>query len=144
LEPLVTDLQELKRRNAWYVECHRECESKKMRSIRQHSRVKAVLPIEVRPLDAPPLYAETAEICMGGCYVEMMLTQPVAAHVWVTIWMGEQKMVAMGEVVSCHPHVGNGLRFTSISREDSEKLRQLVDSLLKGNGLERAPVHQAD
>jgi hypothetical protein len=40
--------------------------------------------------------------------------------------------------------VGNGLRFTSISREDSEKLRQLVDSLLQGNELEEAPVHRAD
>lgn len=115
-----------------------------MRSTRQHPRVKAVLPIEVRPLNASPLYAETAEICMGGCYVEMMLTQPAAAHVWVTIWMGEQKIVAMGEVVSCHPHVGNGMRFTSISREDLEKLRQLVSSMLQANRSERASAHQAD
>ena len=63
--------------------------------------------------------------------MEMAFTQPVAARVWVTIWVGEEKIIAMGEVVSCHPDVGNGMKFTSIAQEDSEKLRRLVTSMLR-------------
>jgi c-di-GMP-binding flagellar brake protein YcgR len=110
---------------------------------RKHPRVKATLPIEIRPLNASPLYAQTADICVGGCYVEMMFTQPVATRVWVTIWIGEKKIIAMGEVVSSHPQVGNGMKFTSISPDDAEKLQQLVSSLLPtGRLLGQLPVHQ--
>ncbi len=46
---------------------------------RQHARFKAAVPIELRPNGVPtPLRGQTADICLGGCYVEMIFTQEVS------------------------------------------------------------------
>lgn len=97
---------------------------------RQHPRFKASLPIELRPKGGnTPLRAQTADLCLGGCYVEMMFTQEVSTTVDITLWIGEQKIVTTGEVVSKHPSFGNGVKFTRMKDEDQQQLVQFLQSL---------------
>jgi PilZ domain len=97
---------------------------------RQHQRYKASLPVELRqPGSGSPLRAQTADICLGGCYVEMSSTQKVSKEVEVVLWIGQEKVVAHGVVVSDHPAFGNGIKFTRVSDEGKAKLQQLVESL---------------
>jgi PilZ domain len=97
---------------------------------RQFPRVKVNLPVELRrPIIPAPIRALTADICLGGCYVEMSFTQDVAAQVEVVLWIGENKIRATGVIVSSHPSVGNGVKFTHMAPEDKQRLKQYIDSL---------------
>lgn len=73
--------------------------------------------------------AQTGDICLGGCYVEMSSTQPVAKEVEITLWVGQEKVVAKGVVVSNHPSFGNGIKFTQVPEEGKAQLQKLVESL---------------
>lgn len=103
--------------------------------VRQHPRYKVTLPVEVRsPADQTPLRAQVADICLGGCYVEMTMTKNVSAQVELTLWVGDQKVSATGVVVSSHPSFGNGIKFTHVAPESKEKLQHFVETL-KPKGL---------
>jgi len=97
---------------------------------RQYPRFKASIPVELRePGVNVPLRAQTGDICVGGCYVEMTSTRQVSKEVEVILWVGQEKVVARGVVVSNHPAFGNGIKFTEVSNEDRARLQKLVDSL---------------
>jgi c-di-GMP-binding flagellar brake protein YcgR len=97
---------------------------------RKFPRVKVNLPVELRrPVNETPIRAQTADICMGGCYVEMSFTQDVSQEVEVVLWIGDNKIRAQGVVVSSHPSVGNGLKFTRMTQEDQARLREYIDSI---------------
>lgn len=97
---------------------------------RQYPRFKAALPVELRQAGgAVPVRAQTADICLGGCYVEMTSTQQVSKEVEIVLWVRQEKLVARGVVVSNHPAFGNGIKFTQVSNEDRLRLQRLVDSL---------------
>ncbi|PYX92994.1 MAG: hypothetical protein DMG71_16480 [Acidobacteria bacterium] len=103
---------------------------------RQFPRVKVNLPVEVRrPVTETPIRAQTADICLGGCYVEMSFTQDVSAQVEIVLWVGETKIRAAGVIVSSHPSVGNGLKFTHMAPEDRARLKEYIDSLQTGSRL---------
>lgn len=97
---------------------------------RQHPRYKAALPIELRSEGASsPLRAQTGDICLGGCYVEMTSTQKISREVEITIWVGQEKVQARGVIVSNHPSFGNGIKFTHVEEESKERLQRLLQSL---------------
>jgi hypothetical protein len=98
--------------------------------VRQHPRYKVTLPVELRtPADPAPLRAQVADICLGGCYVEMTMTKNVSSEVNLTLWVGDQKISATGVVVSNHPSFGNGIKFTHVSQDSKDRLRTFVDTL---------------
>lgn len=102
---------------------------------RQYPRFKAALPIELRPKGVPaPLRTQTADIGLGGCYVEVAFTQEVSTPVELTLWIGESKVVIAGVVVSKHPSFGNGIKFIQLTKDGHEKLDHFLDSL-KPKGL---------
>jgi len=104
--------------------------SEEQRKVRQHPRFKVALPVEVRsPADHVPVRAQVADICLGGCYVEMSFTKNVTAEVDLTLWVGDQKISATGIVVSSHPSFGNGIKFTHVAPDSKEKLKTFVDGL---------------
>ena len=76
-----------------------------------------------------PVRAQTGDIGLGGCYVEMTSTQQVSKEVEVILWVGQEKVVARGVVVSNHPAFGNGIKFTDVSDQDRTRLQKLVESL---------------
>ena len=97
---------------------------------RKFPRVKVNLPVELRrPVNETPIRAQTADICMGGCYVEMSFTQDVSQEVEVVLWVGDNKIRAQGVVVSSHPSVGNGLKFTKMTPQDQARLKEYIDSI---------------
>ena len=103
---------------------------------RQYPRFKAALPIELRPegINAP-LRAQTGDICLGGCYVEMMFTQEISTQLEITLWIGDTEISARGVVVSSHPSFGNGIKFTFVTAESRERLSQYLESLKPFGGL---------
>lgn len=109
---------------------------------RQYPRFKAALPIELRPKGvSAPLRTQTADIGLGGCYVELAFTQEVSTPVEMTLWVGESKVVIYGEVVSKHPSFGNGLKFIRLTKEGREKLDRFLDSLKPQNGtMQDSPI----
>jgi len=97
---------------------------------REYPRFKAALPVELRQAGASsPLRAQTTDICLGGCYVEMTSTQKVSREVEITLWIGQEKVLAQGVVVSNHPSFGNGIKFTHVSEDGKLRLQQFVESL---------------
>src|SRR5579885_2082352 len=87
---------------------------------RQHPRYKAALSLELRLKDteAPPLRTQTADVGLGGCYVETFATQEVSTPVEITLWVGDSKINVAGEVVSKHPSFGNGYKFIRLRSEE--------------------------
>jgi hypothetical protein len=59
----------------------------------------------------------------------MSSTQKVSREVEVTLWVGQEKVVAKGVVVSNHPAFGNGIKFTQVPEEGRVRLQKLVESL---------------
>jgi hypothetical protein len=97
---------------------------------RQFPRFKAALPVELRqPGASSPVRAQTGDICLGGCYVEMTSTQQVSKEVEITLWIGQEKVVAKGVVVSNHPSFGNGIKFTQVPEDGKLRLQKFVESL---------------
>jgi hypothetical protein len=97
---------------------------------REYPRFKATLPVELRQAGASaPLRAQTGDICLGGCYVEMTSTQKISREVEITLWIGQEKVLARGVVVSNHPSFGNGIKFTHVPEDSKVRLQQFVESL---------------
>lgn len=97
---------------------------------RQHPRYKAALSVELRPQDAPTaLRTQTADIGLGGCYVESHFTQEVSTPVEITLWVGDSKVIVAGEVVSKHPSFGNGYKFIRLAKEGEEALDHYLEAL---------------
>lgn len=98
--------------------------------VRQHPRYKVALPVELRsPADPAPVRAQVADICLGGCYIELSFTKNVSSEVDLTLWLGDQKFSARGIVVSSHPSFGNGIKFTRVDPESKERLQNFVETL---------------
>jgi hypothetical protein len=97
---------------------------------RQHARFKAAVPIELRPKGVPsPLRGQTADICLGGCYVEMIFTQEISTVVDISLWLGDSKIYVNAEVVSKHPSFGNGFKFVHLTKDGATKLTEYLESL---------------
>jgi hypothetical protein len=109
------------------------------RTQRQHPRFKAALPVELHlSTVAGPLRAQTQDICLGGLYIEMSLTQKVSTDLGITLWIGDTKIFATGVVVSSHPSFGNGIKFTHLPDESKERLQLYLESLKRSGVLREA------
>ena len=78
-----------------------------------------------------PIRVETADISLGGCYIEMALTLPVGTPLDIVLWLGDEKLAVSGRVVTCHPQFGNGIQFTDMDSDSQRRLECF---------LERAPI----
>jgi c-di-GMP-binding flagellar brake protein YcgR len=94
---------------------------------RQSPRVKVGISIEFKPESAAVASrAETADLSVVGCYVEMTFTLPVGTKLDLVLWVEDQRLPARGVVVTHHPQFGNGIQFLDLSREDQEKLANFL------------------
>ncbi|PYV58556.1 MAG: hypothetical protein DMG91_03720 [Acidobacteria bacterium] len=100
------------------------------RTPRQHPRFRASLAIELRRQgNGTPVRGQTADISMGGCYVEIMLTQQVSTELGITLWLGDKKICGTGVVVSRHPNFGNGIKFVFLDDEGKRQLNNYLEAL---------------
>jgi c-di-GMP-binding flagellar brake protein YcgR len=94
---------------------------------RRYERTKTAVEVELHSdRHATPLRSKTADLSVGGCYLEMMFTLPVGSKLKLALWLDDVKLNIDAVVVTCDVQVGNGIQFTSISAEDSAKLQQYL------------------
>jgi hypothetical protein len=93
-------------------------------------RVKVSVPVELQRASADPsVTAITADISMGGCYVEMLNPLPAATHLLLTLWLGDYKLATRGIVRTSHAGIGIGVEFLDPSDEVKLRLRAFLDEV---------------
>lgn len=94
---------------------------------RRFPRAKVGIPIEFKPEGAAVAsHAETADLSLIGCYIEMTFTMPVGTKLDLVLWVEEHRLPTKGVVVTHHPQFGNGIEFVDLSQEDRGKLAHFI------------------
>ena len=89
---------------------------------RKHERLKLRVPIVIQPdLGDSPIRGATADLSLGGCYIETIFPLPMGTNLDLQLSLGNTVLIA-GTVVACDPQVGNGIRFIKMLPEDREAL----------------------
>ena len=92
--------------------------------------MKVAIPIEFKAEGATVAsHAETADLSLVGCYVEMSFTLPVGSKLELVLWVEDERLAAKGIVVTHHPQFGNGIEFLDMSGEDRAKLASFLKTL---------------
>jgi c-di-GMP-binding flagellar brake protein YcgR len=94
---------------------------------RKSPRTKIAISIEFKTEGAAVASrAETADLSLFGCYVEMSFTLPVGTRMNLTLWVEDARLPTRALVVTHHPQFGNGIEFLDMSQEDRAKLEQFL------------------
>jgi c-di-GMP-binding flagellar brake protein YcgR len=94
---------------------------------RKYPRVKAVISVEFKPEGASVASgAETTDLSLNGCYVEMSFTLAVGTKLDLTLWIEDQKVSTKAVVVSNTPQFGNGIKFVEMREEDRATLEHFL------------------
>jgi c-di-GMP-binding flagellar brake protein YcgR len=94
---------------------------------RRYPRAKVSIPIEFKPEGASVASrAETADLSLVGCYVEMSFTLPVGSKLDLVLWVEDERITMRAIVVTNHPQFGNGIEFLNLSQEDQAKLADFL------------------
>jgi hypothetical protein len=102
------------------------------RDRRTSPRIKCASSVEVYPTGvAAPIRTRTADLSVGGCFLEMPNPLPKGTPIRIALWVKDLKLWANAEVVTSTPGFGIGVKFTEISVEDRKELRQFLDSMVR-------------
>ena len=74
-----------------------------------------------------PPRVKTADLSLGGLYVEMMFTLEIGSKLKIVLWIRRTGEPA-GVVVTRDLQVGNGIKFTEMSAEDRAKLKHFLSA----------------
>ncbi len=97
---------------------------------RKHPRLKVRVPVEMlTEASEAPIRGETADLSLGGFYIEMMFALEIGTLVDITLQVGNSTLLAVGEVVTCDRAVGNGIRFTRMLPDDCEELDRFLQAV---------------
>jgi PilZ domain len=97
---------------------------------RPQPRMKCSTSAELRPLGEAPVWSKIGDISDGGCFVEMMIPLKAGTRLKISLWLKDNKVMAEGVVANSRPGFGVGIKFTEMSSQDADKLRQFVKSLV--------------
>jgi len=107
---------------------------------RKHPRVNLVVQAEIRSSSKTfPYRGQTVTVGEGGCYIEVVETLEPFTAVEVVLWLNGEKVQAKAEVASTDRHIGNGIKFVRMTREDAQKLRTFLQT-----AQQKAPAANAD
>jgi len=96
---------------------------------RRYPRTKATIPIEFKAEGASVASrAETADLSLSGCYVEMSFTLAVGSKLDLVLWVEDERLATKGMVVTHHPQFGNGIEFLDMTGEDQAKLAHFLET----------------
>jgi hypothetical protein len=117
---------------------------------RKYERVNLAVQAEMRSSSKNyPYRGRTVTVGEGGCYIEIVETLEPATTVEVVLWLNGEKVTAKAEVASSDRHIGNGIRFVQMKREDSEKLKAFLKAASQQavavdgmNSIEGVPVFE--
>src|ERR1700694_5517328 len=94
---------------------------------RQNPRTKVPVAAELQlERDSVPLRVKTADLSIGGLYIEMMFTLEIGAKLKIVLWINDVKVSTGGVVVTRDLQVGNGIEFTDMAPEDRERLKHFL------------------
>jgi hypothetical protein len=96
---------------------------------RKHPRFLVKAPLEIHAEGgSTPMRCATADLSLGGCYVETMFPFPVGTSLELKLQL-EGTLLIVAKVVAHYPLVGNGIEFMKILPEDLEELKIFLDTL---------------
>jgi hypothetical protein len=99
---------------------------------RKHPRLKCTNSVELHAQgEGAPIWGKAVELSLGGCFIEMPMPLKEGTKLKVGLWIKETKLWAMARVVGSRPGFGIGIRFTEISEEDLERLKQFLQSITR-------------
>ena len=93
---------------------------------RRYDRIKLAVPITIQPDSGDSLIrCATADLSLGGCYVETIFPLPVGTNLDLQLSIGSTVLIA-AIVVARDPQVGNGIKFIRMLPEDREALEAFL------------------
>src|SRR5713226_10196556 len=99
----------------------------KRKERRQHPRTKVAVEVDLQSEStATPLRVKSADLSLGGLYVEMMFTLEVGTKLKIVLWLNDVKVSTGGVVVTRDLQVGNGIEFADMAPEDRERLKHFL------------------
>ncbi len=96
---------------------------------RKNPRYRCQNSIEIHVPDGPSFWGTVADLSLTGCFVEIPIPFEMGKNLKVGIWFGQNKAWAQARVAHRTPGVGVGLRFTEISDQDLDLIRQFLKTL---------------
>jgi c-di-GMP-binding flagellar brake protein YcgR len=94
---------------------------------RRYPRTQATIPIEFKAEGASVASrAETSDLSLSGCYVEMSFTLAVGSKLDMVLWVEDERLATKAVVVTHHPQFGNGIEFLEMTQEDQAKLEHYL------------------
>jgi hypothetical protein len=103
-----------------------------MRDRRATPRLKSVNSVEVYPAgESAPIRTRTADLGLGGCFLEMPNPLPQGTRIRIALWVKEFKLWANAEVVTSTPGFGIGVKFAEMTDQDRNQLSQFLESVVR-------------
>jgi c-di-GMP-binding flagellar brake protein YcgR len=103
------------------------------RERRFFQRLPIAVQVELRvKSESVPIRLKTADISVGGCYVEMSVTIEPGTDLDIILWLEHQKLQLQGRIVTKHPQFGNGIEFTGLTPESETQLRSFLEKAEHG------------
>jgi len=99
---------------------------------RRHPRLKSLNSVEIYPNGQnTPIRARTADLSLGGCFVEMSTPLAVGTPVRLGLWVGDTKLWINGKAVSLAPGFGNGVAFLDMGEMEQAELKKFLSSMTR-------------
>src|SRR5260370_36789767 len=99
----------------------------KRKERRQRPRTKVAVEVDLQSEStATPLRVKSADLSLGGLYVEMMFTLEVGTKLKIVLWLNDVQVSAGGIVVTRDLQVGNGIEFMDMATEDRLRLERFL------------------
>jgi hypothetical protein len=97
---------------------------------RHHPRRTVQVQIEIHQDGSDvPMRLETADLALGGCYIDLMNPLSVGIRLQAILWLDGYPMVIRGLVVTRHPQFGNGIMFVEFEGQGEQLLRRYRDAI---------------
>jgi hypothetical protein len=102
------------------------------RDRRASSRAKCATSVEVYPTgEAAPIRTRTADLSLGGCFLEMPNPLPAGTQIRIALWVKDFKLWANAEVITSTPGFGIGVKFTEMTEQDRNQLKQFIGGMVR-------------
>jgi hypothetical protein len=102
------------------------------RDRRASSRAKCASSVEVYPTgEAAPIRTRTADLSLGGCFLEMPNPLPAGTQIRIALWVKDFKLWANAEVITSTPGFGIGVKFTEMTEQDRNQLKQFIGDMVR-------------
>ena len=99
----------------------------KRKERRQHARTKVAVEVDLQPeRTAKLLRVKSANLSLGGLYVEMMFTLEVGTKLKIVLWLNDVQVSTGGMVVTRDLQVGNGIKFIDLATEERLRLHRFL------------------